>query len=339
MKEVYYCPECGKPLKFKLIKMSWVCEEGHGPYSDISELPDAPPGSQTSDERITEQPAPSQQNAVNAAANLAILSALLTLGVAILQFISGYTEAIIAGVINTIAAISYLVMSFSIRNRAPGAYKTGLSTAKWGLLWVLGMAAFFMNTSGGLDMVSACIFGGWLATDGLLYLTLKSAKDAFPENFQNVSHTKRPLGYQHEYKSSLPPVLREREFEPELDDVLDTTVDKDFLSVRLQTAEAFGRSGELEQAAQELEQAYKYKPRWATKIAGVLMMKKPISGYALLIDLAGRAGKKELAIQYFKRMLVLNPGQPGFAQQAALEAGISKEAHEICEEQGIRWIV
>jgi len=119
-----------------------------------------------------------QISEVNAAANLAILNAVITLAVAIFQFIAG-GEAIIAGVINAGTAIYYFIISSSIRKRDPLAYKAGLSAAKWGLLWVLGMFALYVNTSGGIDCIAAFIFGGWLITDGLLYLNLKNAESAF----------------------------------------------------------------------------------------------------------------------------------------------------------------
>jgi hypothetical protein len=122
---------------------------------------------------------PSQISALNTAANLAILNAILTIGVAILQFLSGGSGAIIAGVINTVSAISYFVISNRVRNGDPGALKAGLSMAKWGFLWVLGMAAYFNNTSGGIDTFASFIFVGWLLTDGALYLTLKSIEKLF----------------------------------------------------------------------------------------------------------------------------------------------------------------
>jgi tetratricopeptide (TPR) repeat protein len=100
--------------------------------------------------------------------------------------------------------------------------------------------------------------------------------------------------------------------------------------------------GRYQDAADILEKALKCNQEWGPQIAGYprqtsLHQSEMVSGYALLIHLAGKAGKKELALQYFKRMLELNPKNPGDARQAAREAKISKEAKEIAKNMGISW--
>jgi hypothetical protein len=107
------------------------------------------------------------------AANLAIINAVLTIGVAIIQFTSGEKGAIIPGCINSATAISYFATSFGIRKGDPAACKSGLSMAKWGLLWVTGMACYFIATSGGIGLFNIFVLASWLLTDALQYLTLK----------------------------------------------------------------------------------------------------------------------------------------------------------------------
>lgn len=122
---------------------------------------------------------------------------------------------------------------------------------------------------------------------------------------------------------------------------LDTTNDT-LLSTYLEQVETLGKSGDLEQAAQVLEQALSTNPAWTSRIAGYprqtsLAQSEPISGYALLVHLAGKMGKKGLALQYFKRMLELNPKHPGNARQAAREARIEREAKKLAKARGISW--
>jgi len=114
------------------------------------------------------------------------------------------------------------------------------------------------------------------------------------------------------------------------------------LASHLQQAESLALSGDLEQAALVLEEALSANPAWAPRIAGFpcqtyLAQSEPISGYALLVHTAGKMGRKALALQYFRRMLELNPECPGDARQAAREAGIEREAKKVAREKGVSW--
>jgi len=110
----------------------------------------------------------------------------------------------------------------------------------------------------------------------------------------------------------------------------------------LQESKDLAFQGNLEDAALILEEALSINRDWAPKIAGFPLARQqvlPVSGYALLVHLAGKTGKKQLAIQYLKRMLELNSEYPGnsLALLAAQEAKIEKEAIEIARAMGIPW--
>ncbi len=110
----------------------------------------------------------------------------------------------------------------------------------------------------------------------------------------------------------------------------------------LQEAKICTSNGNIEQAEQILEEALSVNLEWAPLIAGFPRSPqqiKPVSGYALLVHLSGKSGKKQSAVQYFKRMLQLNPTYPGdsFARQAAREAKIEREAKVIANEMGVSW--
>ncbi len=110
----------------------------------------------------------------------------------------------------------------------------------------------------------------------------------------------------------------------------------------LQQVNSLAMSGNYEQAANILEESLKLYPNFASIIAGYpkqtyMYQEKPVSGYALLVHLSGKADRKDLAVKYFERMLELIPQNPGHARQAAREAGISKEAKMICKQNGIPW--
>jgi len=115
------------------------------------------------------------------------------------------------------------------------------------------------------------------------------------------------------------------------------------LYISLKRAEELGDSGKLEEAAYVLEEALSTDPSYAPQIAGdpyeiyTAQQTEPPSGYALLVHLAGKTGRKELAIKYFTRMLDLNPKEPDSSRQAAREAKIEKEAMKIAQERGISW--
>jgi hypothetical protein len=115
----------------------------------------------------------------------------------------------------------------------------------------------------------------------------------------------------------------------------------DILS-HLHESEILAMKGDLEQAAQILEDALGINPKWVSKIAGfpcqtILLQTEPVSGYALLVHLAGKAGNKKLALKYFERMLDLALGNPLYARQAAREAGIERDAKVIARKRGIPW--
>jgi tetratricopeptide (TPR) repeat protein len=102
----------------------------------------------------------------------------------------------------------------------------------------------------------------------------------------------------------------------------------------LQRADDLGRTGQLVQAAEILEQALLIEPYWGVKIAGYphkakLDPSEPESGYGLLIHLAGKMSNRKLAIEFYQRMIELNPQMPEYAMQAAVGAGIEREAREM----------
>jgi hypothetical protein len=61
------------------------------------------------------------------------------------------------------------------------------------------------------------------------------------------------------------------------------------------------------------------------------------SGFALLVHIASMTQKKQLALKYFKRMLEINPENPGHARQAARKAGIVSDAKVITRNLDIPW--
>jgi tetratricopeptide (TPR) repeat protein len=108
----------------------------------------------------------------------------------------------------------------------------------------------------------------------------------------------------------------------------------------LNTAHRLASEGKLEEASDVLEEALSINPTWAPEIAGypkqtTMGQGEDVSGYALLIHLAGKRGDKKLAIDYFTRMLDINPSYPGHARQAAREAGIVKEVSKIAKDKGV----
>ena len=85
-------------------------------------------------------------------------------------------------------------------------------------------------------------------------------------------------------------------------------------------------------------------PGWASKIAGfpyygTFGQHHPESGYGLLVHLAGQTGKKQLAVQYIKRMIELNSEYPGDAnaRQAARDAKVVDEVKKIADVLGVSW--
>jgi len=117
------------------------------------------------------------------------------------------------------------------------------------------------------------------------------------------------------------------------------------ITYHLKEAERCAINGNLEQAAMILEEALRINSRWAPMIAGIplsvdaLGQAKPAYGYGLLVHFAGHKGKKQLAIQYIKRMLELNSKFPGdsYARQAAREAKVENEAKKIAKAMGVSW--
>jgi tetratricopeptide (TPR) repeat protein len=108
----------------------------------------------------------------------------------------------------------------------------------------------------------------------------------------------------------------------------------------LQEAGNIAQLGNLEQAANVLEEALDINPEWAPKIAGFPYSENsviPATGYGLLIHLAGKSKNRELAIQYFTRMLDLNPNERQNALRAAYKAGIERESQKIAKQRGLKW--
>jgi MFS family permease len=122
--------------------------------------------------------------------------------------------------------------------------------------------------------------------------------------------------------------------------VAEPVIDEGQLTAFLQEVEALAQSADLEGAAQVMEQALSDNPSWAARLAGYprqtsFDQTEPVSGYALLVHLAGRAKRKDLALQYFRRMLELNPADPSAARQAAREAKIVKDARPLAKSMGV----
>jgi tetratricopeptide (TPR) repeat protein len=110
----------------------------------------------------------------------------------------------------------------------------------------------------------------------------------------------------------------------------------------LQRAEQLARQGDFQAAEETLEEALRTDSSWGPSIAGypresTQQQSKPVSGYALLVHLAAKSNRKDLALRYFERMLDLNPLEPGHARQAARKARIQKEAKRIAKARGISW--
>jgi tetratricopeptide (TPR) repeat protein len=96
----------------------------------------------------------------------------------------------------------------------------------------------------------------------------------------------------------------------------------------LSKAGALAREGDFEQAARVLDEASSQEPQANPRIAGD-PDESPTRGYALLLTLAAQAGRKDLALKYFKRMRLYNPLVPENARKAARLAGIEEEARAI----------
>jgi uncharacterized membrane protein YeaQ/YmgE (transglycosylase-associated protein family) len=114
------------------------------------------------------------------------------------------------------------------------------------------------------------------------------------------------------------------------------------LTTCLIASENNAKDGNIDEAARILEEALSEHPEWASKIAGdprqtSYTQTRPVTGYALLVHLAGKTGNNRKAVQYVKRMFELSLKQPGNARQAAREAGIKQEAMKIAQEMGISW--
>jgi len=114
------------------------------------------------------------------------------------------------------------------------------------------------------------------------------------------------------------------------------------LSYYLERADSLARSGQLDQAAQVLEEALSKRPDWAPGMAGSPSegsspQGTSASGYALLVHLAGKGGNQEAALRYFTRMLELTPERPGSALRAAREVGIEKQVQAIAKAKGLPW--
>jgi hypothetical protein len=108
----------------------------------------------------------------------------------------------------------------------------------------------------------------------------------------------------------------------------------------LKQAEFYGNSGDFEKATELLEEAVKMNPSWSVKIAGdsnrpLINPQSFASGYGLLMYLSSNAGRKDLSLEYFKRMLELNPKHPELAREAARASKISKEAKIVAKEMGV----
>ncbi len=89
----------------------------------------------------------------------------------------------------------------------------------------------------------------------------------------------------------------------------------------LSESESLAHAGNFSQAAQVLEGAVAEEPLSSAIIAGD-PDESPTQGYALLLQLAAKSGNKELALEYYRRMIKLNPQMPENAKKAAMKAGI-----------------
>jgi len=97
------------------------------------------------------------------------------------------------------------------------------------------------------------------------------------------------------------------------------------ISDYLSDAEVLAREGNFSEATKMLEDALTEEPFAFSIIAGD-PDEKPSRGYAILLQLASESGNKELALEYFRRMIELNPTMPENAKKAARKAGIEVEA-------------
>lgn len=97
------------------------------------------------------------------------------------------------------------------------------------------------------------------------------------------------------------------------------------ISDYLSEAENLAQEGNFPKAARVLEDALTEEPHAFSIIAGD-PDEKPSHGYAMLLQLASESGNKDLALEYFRRMIEINPYMSENAKKAARKAGIEVEA-------------